>query len=117
VRLAPDECPLIEERVYLIRATDDDEAWEKANAFAKQEKMADFGFEYDGRPAREEFMGIRKFITIRSHMNDVGPHADEPRDGRELTFSFFQLQDKNDLQALVDGDAVLYKGDPLRSRS
>jgi hypothetical protein len=95
---------LIEERVYVIRATDDDEAWEKANAFAKQEEMADFGFEYD-----------RKLIIIRSHMNDMGLHADEPRDGRELTFSFFQLQDKNDLQALVDGHPVriLYNNDPV----
>ena len=116
---APDECPLIEERVYLIRAPDDDNACEKANAFAKQEEEAEFQFEYDGRPAREQFMGIRKLITIRSHVNDTRLHADEPRDGSELTFSYFQLQDKNDLQALVDGDPVriLYKGDPVRTGS
>jgi hypothetical protein len=51
--------------------------------------MADFGFEYDGRPAREEFVGIRKLITIRSHVNDTGLHADKPRVGSELTFFLF----------------------------
>ena len=100
-RDAPDECPLVEERVYLVQAAGDDAALEKAICFAKQEEPSDYRFTFADRAAREEFVGIRKLISVRPHVN-AARDADDLSDGCELTFTFFELQSRDDLQALIE---------------
>jgi Domain of unknown function (DUF4288) len=104
-----DGCPLlVEERVYLIAATNDDDALSKATSFAKQEKdeEGEYPNELDGKPSRDEFVGIRKLIAVRRHSTDFTFPDQEVADGCEATFSFFEIGDRQQLQQLVSGDAV-----------
>jgi uncharacterized protein DUF4288 len=114
-----DRCPLlVEERVYLIAAANDDDALNKATSFAKQEVSAEgeYPSELHGKPSRDEFVGIRKLMTVRRHVTDHAFPDQEVADGCEATFSFFEIADRQDLQQLVSGDAVelTYLKEPQR---
>jgi hypothetical protein len=90
------------ENVYLIEAGDSDEAWEKAEAWAKQEEGDSDGFlQVDGRPATMVYAGIRKMITV-SHWEEEGRLGH----GDEITYSEFQVPDEKSIRELVDGAEV-----------
>jgi hypothetical protein len=116
-----DDAPLlVEERVYLVSSTDDDDALNKAISFAKQEQdgEGDFPSELDGKPSRTKFVGIRKLISVRRHTTDFTGHSQEVADGCEATFSFFEIRDRKQLQQMVSGDAVelTYLKEPQRGQ-
>lgn len=99
---------LVEERVYLISSTNDDDAFDKAISFAEQEQdpEGEFPSEVNGKPSRNEFIGIRKVILVRRHISDRAGPDQEVADGCEATFSFFEVRDRKQLQQLVSGDAA-----------
>jgi hypothetical protein len=90
------------ENVYLIEAENDDEAWEKAEAWARQEEGdSDGSLTVDGQPATLVFAGIRKIITV-SHWEEEG----RLRHGDEITYSEFQVSDEESIRELVAGEEV-----------
>jgi hypothetical protein len=117
LRDRPKECPQAEERVYLVEADSDDEALSKARAFAKDEEIDGYDFEYDGVAAREEFVGLRKVISVRRHCKDLSKDDGSIADGCEATFSYFALRSEDELTRLVEGDTVglTYVADPRSS--
>jgi hypothetical protein len=88
------------ENVVLVYASDDEEAMRRAREFGADAAADEF--EWDGRPARWEFVGVRKLIecrTPRSADNRLGA-------GTEVTYSQLVLASEEDLQKLVAGEPV-----------
>lgn len=61
--------------------------------------------DYKGKRAIEEFVGIRKIISVIPHPGDPGA-GDEPRHGSELTFSYFNVASPSERDLLVGGQDV-----------
>ena len=90
------------ENILLIGAPDGDAAYELAIARAKEDEGdANSSFTWDDRPARWVYAGIRKLISV-SHQSPT----DEIGSGDELTYSEFDLPDREALDRLVAGDEV-----------
>lgn len=88
------------ENVYLVRANTHDEARLKASQLAAAEQGDQSGsFVWDDRPAEWVFGGVRK--TMLCIDTDT-----QPTDGVELTFSEFEISDRNALEALIRGGEV-----------
>jgi hypothetical protein len=102
----PDECPLVEERLYLVNATTHEEASDKAIEFAKAEEMSEYRLEFDGLPAKQEFIGIRKVTVVSAHVTDGSNDVSVIRSGFEASYSYFELRDASDLTKLVAGEPV-----------
>ena len=61
----PQDSFSIWENVYLVEAKDDDEAWRKADVWARQnEGDSDGSLFWNDRPATLRYAGIRKLITV-----------------------------------------------------
>ncbi len=92
-----DRCT-IWENVYLIEAENNDEACEKAEAWAKQEEGdSDGSLRVDEQPATLVFAGIRKIIRV-SHWEEEG----RLKHGDEITYSEFQVSDEKSIRELVE---------------
>jgi hypothetical protein len=90
------------DNVYLIEAEDIDEAWEKAEARAKQEEGDDDGsLLLDEQPAAVVFAGIRTMSEV-AHGEEEG----QLRSGDEITYSEFQVSDEESVRRLVNGEEV-----------
>lgn len=90
------------ENVYLIEAQNKDEAWEKAETWARQqESYDDDSLKQDGQSATSVFAGIRKLMTV-FHWEEEG----RLRNGDEITFSEFQVPDEESIRELVKGEEV-----------
>jgi hypothetical protein len=90
------------ENVYLIEAENSDEAWEKAEAWAKQaEGDSDGSLRVDDQPATQIFAGIRKVITVSHWAEDV-----RLAQGDEITYSEFEVADEDSIRQLVEGKEV-----------
>ena len=90
------------ENVVLIDAGSDDEAWDKAEELGREDATDDDpSFTWGDRPARWEFVGVRKLITCQPRGLDdaIGP-------GTELTYSQMSVQNEDDLKKLVEGEPV-----------
>jgi hypothetical protein len=100
----PEDCIHVWENLYLLEGSTLEELTEKATQCGKDSIIDDPTFTVDGKPAREEFVGIRKIIEIQ---NGDGP----PHSGTELTFSAFVVKSEEDLRLLANGDdvEVLYR--------
>src|SRR6266571_4468571 len=60
------------ENVYLIKGTDSDDAWSKADLWAREnEGDSDGSLRWNERPATLRYAGIRKLITV-SHWDEEG---------------------------------------------
>lgn len=93
------------ENVYLIEADDVDDAWDKAEARARQEEGDDEGtLLVDERPATLVFAGIRLLSEV-SHLEAEGVLGS----GDELTYSEFQVSDETSIRRLVEGEEVSVK--------
>ena len=88
------------ENVVLVDATGGEEAMDKARELGS-EAAAD-EFEWDGRPARWEFVGVRKLIECRT----PGSADNRLGAGTEVTYSQLVLASEEDLQKLVAGESV-----------
>lgn len=90
------------ENVLLVEADSIEEAWLRAENIAKENYQSCPSDEYtcDGRPASMEFIGIRKLVSGKY----CDPETEgRPRDGSEVTYSQFQLDEMGDLQKLMHG--------------
>src|SRR5919199_971147 len=99
------------DNVYLIEAEDINEAWEKAEARAKQEEGDDDGsLLLDGRPATAVFAGIRTMSEV-AHGEEEG----QLRSGDELTYSEFEVSDEESVREFVKGEEVSVKYNKMES--
>lgn len=90
------------ENVYLIEASDGQEAWGKAEAWANEEaSYKDESLTINGLPAEMLFAGIRKIISV-SHWDQ----ANQLRSKDELTYSEFQVADEDSVRKLARGEEV-----------
>lgn len=90
------------ENVVLIDAASDDEAWDKAEELGREDAADDDpSFRWGDRPARWEFVGVRKLITCqpRGVSDTIGP-------GTEITYSQMSVRCEDDLTKLVGGEPV-----------
>ena len=107
---------LVEERAYLLSVDHSEDIHQKAESCARSEESSTL-LTCDNRSARARFLGIRKIVSVRSHIQDRTP-GDAPRNGSELTFTFFRLNDENDLAKFLNGETVgvTYLADPEGTR-
>ena len=90
----------IMENIILISAESDEEAVDKATQRAKEDEVGvEDDYTYDGRPITWEFAGLRKLITCVFS-------EERPKNGTELTYSEFELSDKESLEKYINGDVV-----------
>jgi len=91
------------ENVYLVEAESSEVAYEKAKQFAKNDEGDDDGsLTLDGRPVTRRYAGIRKLLTIAN----FNSNEDVPGDGAEISFSKYCVNNKEDLEKLINGDAL-----------
>ena len=103
-RREPKRGLFVEERFLLVCSESSDQALKKATELAKGQQLRDESLEYDGEPAKEEFVGIRKLISVAP--NPLSSSPGTLHDGCELTYSFYTLRTEDDIQKLVDGSSV-----------
>ncbi len=91
------------ENVILIEASSSDEAFRKAEKRALDgEGDSDGTFRWEDRDAEWVFAGIRKLLECIDVEN-------KPADGNEITFSHFEVESKEVLSQLVNGETVMIK--------
>lgn len=96
-----DRIPLYE-NVVLIDAGSDDEAWEKAEQIGREDAASDDpSFRWDDRPARLEFVGVRKVVSCQPR-----GLSQRMESGAELTYSQMSVRTEADLRKLVNGEPV-----------
>lgn len=94
------------EDFYLIAADSRSLAAKKAEEIGLGLEGLKEKLELQGKPARREFLGIRKLRSISNPFySDVD--APEPVDGTELTHSYFEVGNYEDLINLAHGKRVL----------
>jgi len=89
------------ENVVVVDAETDDDAMQAALACGEQEAAAT-EFDWDGRPAIWQFVGVRKLIECRT----LGSLENRLEPGTEVTYSQFVLSSEDDLRKLADGESV-----------
>lgn len=101
----PQDSFLVHENVYLIEADDDDQAATVAAKLGKErEDLSEDGhLELNEQKAAYVFVGIRKIIEVES--SPVQPSAAGLAD-LEMTYSEFEVDTLEQVQALADGDMV-----------
>lgn len=91
------------ENIYLVEAQDGEAAADKAERIGLSLEGDSSGtFEWDERPAKWVFAGVRKCMEI-VHPTE---QANEPTDGAELTYIDLRFEGEEDLRAFVEGDEV-----------
>jgi Domain of unknown function (DUF4288) len=93
------------EDFYLIEADNRHLAAKKAQEIGLGLEELNDGLELQGRAARREFLGVRKIRSISNPLyGDVD--APEPVDGTELSHSYFEISNKEDLTGMAQGKRV-----------
>jgi len=88
------------ENVVLIKAKNEDEAFEKAEHHGRAEEGDDGGsFRWGKIPARWVFAGVRK-------LTECDVRGDEMEDGAEETYNEFELESRQDVMRLAEGKRV-----------
>lgn len=96
------------ENVYLLEAADDDDALRKAEECGRANVVEDDTLWAGGKPAREEFGGVRKVLSVAPNVFTRTNRSLVTRieDGVEATFSSFTVRGRDRLSALISGQAV-----------
>jgi hypothetical protein len=88
------------ENIVLFRAASEDEAFARAEHYGHAEEGDDDGsFHWDGEPACWVFVGVRKLTAC------VDPTS-QPGDGTELTYLEMELDSREAVERLVNGEPV-----------
>lgn len=88
------------ENIVLIRARSPEEAWKKAEEYAREEASHDDKtLRMNGVPVTMDFAGIHKVVEV------VDPKK-RPAHGTEITYNEFNIASPADLKRLVAGDPV-----------
>lgn len=91
------------ENIVLIRASDADEAYDKAEERGRQEVADDDpSLTWDGRPARMVFAGVRKVTSCTDEDK-------RPGDGTEVTYLEMELDSESAIRKLVAMQPVSLK--------
>jgi hypothetical protein len=94
------------ENVYLIQASNDDEARQRAEELGRAEASQD-GLELNGKPAELVFGGVRKVVTCAADPTISGESTvAKLYDGVEVTYSSFIIESRADLEKLIEGKPV-----------
>jgi Domain of unknown function (DUF4288) len=94
------------ENIYLIKAKDSDEAWEKAEREGRNYSSPNEGLIVDRRSAEWTYGGVRKVIHAL-YGDFIRVDMDEFLDDvAELTWNEFTVPDKQSLDKLIAGEPV-----------
>lgn len=94
---------LVWENVYLLEANSDQEAWKKAEKYAKQYEGDSSGtLTLNGRPVTQKYGGIRKIVSVSNSINI----EEGVLEGAEVTFNKFVVKDRKSLDDLISGKPV-----------
>ncbi len=93
------------ENFTLFEANSREEALDKAKIYAKEYVSIDDQLQLNGEPAYWRFEGVRKLIKIRDHLSD-DLDADKPVSGVEVSYSYMEVSDEQQLHKLSTGQAV-----------
>jgi len=99
-----DAFPVFED-FHLVEADDQDTALKKAEKLGLQLQALEDGLTLEGIPARREFLGVRK---MRSIYNPPDGNLDSapPVDGTEVSHSYFELKNEEDLKKFAAGKRI-----------
>jgi hypothetical protein len=98
----PQESYLVYENVYLIEGADRKHAQEQAKVIAKEDETDCSGtLTINERPGRLVFSGIRKVVSVLH-----APGSKNVASGDEVTYSEYEVADREQLQRLVEGEEV-----------
>lgn len=103
------ECYRVQENVFLVKAATSREAWDRAKEMARQDEGDSSGsLHLDDEPCELVFGGLRKVVEL-AHAGT----GSAPGHGDELTYSEYEVADKDALRRLIaDEDvALLYLGE------
>jgi len=90
------------ENVYLVRASNEEEAKLKAHQIARsQVDPPDETLTLDGEPAELVFVGLRKIISV-AHIDS----SEELRSGDEITYSEFVLPSMESVKRFAAGESL-----------
>lgn len=102
----PQDRYVVWENVFVVESADPKQAFAKAENYARRDEGDDNGsLRVNDRPATMVFGGIRKLISVHHERVD-----DQLGDGDEVTYTEFELADRNALNLLIQGEdtAILY---------
>jgi hypothetical protein len=91
------------ENILLIKAKSPRHAMTKARRIARHEERIDDKLTTNGRPAVRLFLGVRKAVEITSPPRY---QRDEPLDGTEITYNYYEVNGRAALQRLATGKRV-----------
>lgn len=93
----------IHENVYLVEASNADDAMEKAVNYARAHEDDNEGdtLTLNDEPVRYVFAGIRKLVTIA-----ICEEGAKPTDGCEVTYSELEVDTLDEVKKLASGDFV-----------
>ena len=92
------------ENIVLVEASSHEEAACRATEVGKEYAIFDSTLTLDGEAALNQFVGIRKILTIRNLGSDMD--QEPPSTGSEISYSEFEVETEEDLQKLADGKEV-----------
>jgi len=94
------------ENVYLVEAGNPMLAEKKAEKIGQEFEGDSKGtFQWNGRPARWVFVGVRKSVEISGR----APLKDEPGDGTEVTYSTLEFHNEQSLRDYARGQSAAPK--------
>lgn len=110
LKYEPQSSYLVHENIYLIQASDENEAMKKALKIGKENEdlSEDDHLVVNEKPARYIFSGIRKLITVSNYDKEDRNIIDS---GMEVTYSELEVDSLNDIKKLEKGSfvEVLYR--------
>src|SRR5437868_5310554 len=88
------------ENIVLVRATSEEEAFEKAEQRGRADEGDDGGsFRWKGKPAEWVFAGVRKLTLCESP-------EERPGDGTEVSYTELLVSSEQEVKKLVAGQSV-----------
>ena len=91
------------ENFTLFHSKNREEAWGKAKNYGKWYAGIDDKLEINGKPAYTKFEGIRKVVEIIDDEFDLKILLD----GLEISYSYMELTNENDIEDLAKGRRVI----------
>ena len=96
----PEDDITVWENIYLVEASNDKIAYDKAERIAKENLVGDDGhLTLDDREVKMRFGGVRKVVLCENE-------EDQPEDGTEVSYNKYAVQDLVELSRLCNGEEV-----------
>ena len=96
----------VSEEVYLINASNDEEAWREAEKIGQYDAAINGVTDFNGISANREFLGIRKLRSIYNPVSAKDIDKTHPVHGSEITRSDFEIVGESSLEDLKNGRPV-----------